>query len=161
MNLTKDCEQILEVLRANPLAHIVAHSLSALLIEWLIQNDKLEVGNRSVTYIAPAFVPRNRPSKFVGLIAKGGGANIPIPSLAPVKTRARSFVQLGVYHEIILLNEEVELSECVRKVIVDKKDEMLNIKFLKQLPNLELVRENRFPHHRAYDSLKRVIDQSS
>ncbi|AYF44628.1 hypothetical protein BALOs_1628 [Halobacteriovorax sp. BALOs_7] len=160
-NLKEDCERIKEVFKANPTAHIVAHSLSALLIEWLIQHDVIEVGDRKITYVAPAFIPRNKLAKLVGKVAKGPAAILPIPSLAPIKTRVRSYVSLGVYREIILLNEKIELKKCLRKVVVDKKDEMLNVKFLGKLPNIEMVRENRFPHHRAYDSLKRIIDQTS
>lgn len=160
-SLKEDCELIKKVFKENPSAHFVAHSLSALLIEWLIQSELLEVGERKITYIAPAFIPRSKLVKLVGKIASGAGSIIPIPSFAPPKTRVRSYVSLGLYREIILLNEKIELSKCQRKVIIDKRDEMLNVKFFSNLPNVEVVRENRFPHHRAYDSLKRIIDQIS
>lgn len=157
-NLKDDCERIVQVFKENPHAHFVAHSLAALLIEWLIQNRGLEIGERVLTYVAPAFYPKSAFSKIVKAMAKGPVKALPVPSLAPIKTRVRSYVELRVYQEILLLNEEVDLKLCHVHTVVDARDEMLNIKYLKNLSNIDVVRENRFPHHRAYQSLKNIIN---
>ncbi|WP_413230629.1 hypothetical protein [Halobacteriovorax sp. RT-2-2] len=157
-DIEKDLERIRKVFKENGRSSIVAHSLAALLIEWLIQNENLDIRNCKITYVAPAFYPHNLLTKFVKASARGALSRLPIPSLAPLKTRVRSYVELGVYAEILALNEGVLLKKINASVIVDKRDEMLNVKYLKAISGLEIVRENHFPHHRCYTSLKRIID---
>lgn len=157
-NLTQDLEKIRKIFKNNSKSLIVAHSLAALLIEWAIQNEGLETRGNKLIYMAPAFYPPNKLAKFVKASARGILNHLPIPSLAPLKSRARSYVELGVYREILSLNENIKISKCKARVIVDARDEMLNIEYLKGVSQLEIVRENQFPHHRCYTSLKRIID---
>ena len=157
-NLTQDLEKIRKIFKNNSRSIVVAHSLAALLIEWAIQNEELEIRDNKLIYMAPAFYPPNIMAKFVKVSARGILNHLPILSLAPLKSRARSYVELGVYREILNLNEDIDIAKCRARVIVDARDEMLNIKYLKGISQLEIVRENQFPHHRCYTSLKRIID---
>ncbi|WP_156979766.1 hypothetical protein [Bacteriovorax sp. BAL6_X] len=157
-NLSNDLKQIRKIFKNNSKSVVIAHSIAALLIEWLIQNENLDIRDNKLIYMAPAFYPPTILAKIVKVSARGVLSHLPVPSLAPPKSRARSYVELSIYREILVLNEGIALSKCTADVIVDQRDEMLNIKYLKGISQLEVVRENQFPHHRCYTSLKRIID---
>ena len=158
LDLASDILKITKILKTNPSAKIIAHSLSALLIEWIIQNGRPEFAQLDITYVAPAFYPTSLLSNLFVTISKY--ISLPIPSLARRSTRINWYVDLKVYASILDYNKQIDISLCQHSVIVDEDDEVLKIDYLKMLRSLKVVRENKFPHHRCYETFIRLIDWS-
>lgn len=154
ISLKEDLKTIKNLLSVNNDGLIVAHSLSALLIEWLRQNELIDFKAHELIYVAPAFYPSRYHSKMIRYLT----SKLHIPSLARADTRVSASVQASVYFEILDFNKAIELDKCFIKTYVDEEDEMLNLNYLKQLSRLEIVRENKFPHHRCFETIKKIID---